>query len=136
LAPQIYDDGQLYKTVTIDEAGNAVVEYKDKEGRVILKKVQIGTIASDFSGYRGFLCTCYIYDDLNQLRTVIQPKAVAAMITAGNRTIKDQEMFDKTLDYIHQNPVVAGFVTKPEDWKYSSARDFCGSDSYRRKGIG
>jgi putative transposase len=40
--------------------------------------------------------------------------------------IKDQEMFDKTLEYIHQNPVVAGFVIKPEDWKYSSARDFCG----------
>ena len=40
--------------------------------------------------------------------------------------IKDQQMFDKTLDYIHQNPVVAGFITKPEDWKYSSARDFCG----------
>jgi len=40
--------------------------------------------------------------------------------------IKDQAMFDKTLDYTHQNPVVAGFVTKPEDWKYSSARDFCG----------
>ena len=35
-------------------------------------------------------------------------------------------MFDKTLDYIHLNPVLAGFVTKPEDWKYSSARDFCG----------
>ena len=44
--------------------------------------------------------------------------------------IKDQEMFDKTLDYIHQNPVVAGFVDKPEDWKYSSARDFC-----RMKGL-
>ena len=40
--------------------------------------------------------------------------------------IKDQEMFDKTLNYIHQNPVQAGFVTNPEDWKYSSARDFCG----------
>jgi len=26
----------------------------------------------------------------------------------------------------HQNPVQAGFVTKEEDWKYSSARDFCG----------
>ncbi len=35
-------------------------------------------------------------------------------------------MFDKTLDYIHQNPLVAGFVDKPEDWKYSSAGDFCG----------
>jgi len=26
----------------------------------------------------------------------------------------------------HQNPVQAGFVTKEEDWKYSSARDFFG----------
>jgi REP element-mobilizing transposase RayT len=40
--------------------------------------------------------------------------------------IKDQEMFDKTLEYIHQNPVIAGFVTRPEDWKYSSAKDFFG----------
>ncbi len=39
--------------------------------------------------------------------------------------IKDKEMFDKTLDYIHQNPVTAGFVIKPEDWKYSSAKNFC-----------
>lgn len=39
--------------------------------------------------------------------------------------IKDQEMFDKMLEYIHLNPVMAGFVIKPEDWKYSSARDFC-----------
>ncbi|MEO6288394.1 MAG: transposase [Ginsengibacter sp.] len=40
--------------------------------------------------------------------------------------IKDQEMFDKKLQYIHDNPVIAGFVTKPENWKYSSARDFYG----------
>jgi REP element-mobilizing transposase RayT len=40
--------------------------------------------------------------------------------------IKDQEMLDKTLDYIHHNPIVAGFVNKAEDWKYSSAADFCG----------
>jgi putative transposase len=35
-------------------------------------------------------------------------------------------MFDTKLDYIHQNPVQAGFVTKEEDWKYSSKRDLCG----------
>jgi hypothetical protein len=35
-------------------------------------------------------------------------------------------MFDKILKYIHDNPLVAGFVDKPEEWKYSSARDFCG----------
>ena len=40
--------------------------------------------------------------------------------------IKDQGMFDKILKYIHDNPVVAGFVNKAEDWKYSSACDFCG----------
>jgi putative transposase len=40
--------------------------------------------------------------------------------------IKSQEMFDEKLNYIHQNPVQAGFVTREEDWKYSSARDFCG----------
>ncbi len=40
--------------------------------------------------------------------------------------IKDQEMFDTTLKYIHDNPVLAGFVNKAEDWKYSSAVDFCG----------
>lgn len=28
------------------------------------------------------------------------------------------------IDYIHFNPVVSGFVTRPEAWKYSSARNF------------
>jgi putative transposase len=35
-------------------------------------------------------------------------------------------LFDKTLEYIHMNPVVAEIVIKPEDWRYSGARDFCG----------
>ncbi len=29
--------------------------------------------------------------------------------------------FRQKQNYIHQNPVVAGFVTRPEDWYYSSA---------------
>ncbi|MGB5238469.1 MAG: transposase [Flavobacteriaceae bacterium] len=28
------------------------------------------------------------------------------------------------IEYIHRNPVVSGFVTRPEDWKYSSARNY------------
>lgn len=75
-----YDPGLLYKQVTLDEHNKAVVEYKDKEGRVILKKVQIGTtVPADYSGYDGFLCTYYIYDDLGQLRFVLPPKAVDAI---------------------------------------------------------
>ena len=36
------------------------------------------------------------------------------------------EITKQKLDYIHDNPVKAGFVSKPEDWLYSSARDYCG----------
>jgi putative transposase len=32
------------------------------------------------------------------------------------------------LDYIHNNPVRAGFVEHPEDWRYSSARDYAGKE--------
>lgn len=33
---------------------------------------------------------------------------------------------ERTIDYIHQNPVKAGFVDRPEDYPYSSAVDFSG----------
>ena len=77
-----YPSGQLYKNVTTDEQKHSVVEYKDKDGLVILKKVQIGNVAPDFSGYSGWLSTYYIYDNLNQLRFVLSPKAVK--IAYGN----------------------------------------------------
>ncbi|MBI1779834.1 MAG: transposase [Sphingobacteriales bacterium] len=35
-----------------------------------------------------------------------------------------QEITHQKLDYLHNNPVVAGFVEKPEDWLYSSAKDY------------
>jgi len=68
-----YAAGQLYESVTIDEHGSKVVEYRDKEGKVILKKVQID--ASPYTGHTGWLCTYYVYDALAQLRFVIPPKA-------------------------------------------------------------
>ena len=40
--------------------------------------------------------------------------------------IFSEAMFDQKLQYIHDNPVVAGFVEFEEDYLYSSARDFHG----------
>ncbi|MBN2174986.1 MAG: transposase [Bacteroidales bacterium] len=39
-------------------------------------------------------------------------------------------VIDQKLDYIHNNPVEAGFVDDPVHWKYSSARDYAGIKSY------
>jgi len=36
------------------------------------------------------------------------------------------EVTNQKMDYIHNNPVVSGFVLEPQHWKYSSAIDYCG----------
>ncbi len=36
------------------------------------------------------------------------------------------KVIDQKLNYIHENPVKAGFVTSDVDWKYSSARNYAG----------
>ena len=86
-----YPARELMKTVSVDENGKQVIEFKDKEGKVILKKVQIANTtagavtADDGTGrnHNGWLCTYYIYDDLNQLRAVIQPKGVEVLAQNG-----------------------------------------------------
>jgi RHS repeat-associated protein len=80
-----YAANQLYKNVTLDEHGKQVIEFKDKQGLVILKKVQLTATADTGTGkgYTGWLSTYYIYDDLNNLRAVIQPKGVELLATNG-----------------------------------------------------
>lgn len=80
-----YAAGELYKNVTADEHGKQVIEFKDREGKVILKKVQL-TAAVDGgagSGYTGWLSTYYLYDTVNNLRCVIQPATVAQLPSAS-----------------------------------------------------
>lgn len=97
----IYPAGELIKNKTIDEQGNAVLEYKDKEGKVILKKVQVD--AAPGNDHTGWLCTYYIYDDFNQLRFVIQPKAVKQMNAAGNWTISSPVAAELCFRYEYDN---------------------------------
>ena len=44
--------------------------------------------------------------------------------------LSTNERLNQRLNYLHNNPVVAGFVDRPECWKYSSAGDYAG-----RKGL-
>ena len=36
------------------------------------------------------------------------------------------EVMEQKVNYIHNNPVEAGFVSEPWHWKYSSAIDYAG----------
>ena len=38
--------------------------------------------------------------------------------------ILNQQMFAEIVFYIHQNPVISGFVYEAEQWVYSSAKDY------------
>jgi len=39
--------------------------------------------------------------------------------------LANQQMMHQKLNYLHNNPVETAFVEKPEDWLYSSAKDYC-----------
>ncbi len=42
--------------------------------------------------------------------------------------LQSMEMLTQKIDYIHFNPVKRGYVDKPEDWRYSSARHYVGRE--------
>ncbi|MCX6319481.1 MAG: DUF6443 domain-containing protein [Bacteroidetes bacterium] len=96
----IFQPGQLYKFATVDEHGKQVIEYKDNDGKVILKKVQVNgpsDVNGAGSGYAGWNCTYYIYDDIGNLRCVVQPQGVENMAAINNwtltTTILDEQCF-------------------------------------------
>lgn len=96
-----YNPGELYKNVTVDEHDKQVIEFKDKEGKLILRKVQLTATADDGtgSGYSGWICTYYIYDNLNNLRCVIQPKASESMANSGNWSLDAQKLDEQCFRY-------------------------------------
>ena len=81
-----YVPGRLYKTVSRDEnwtSGRAgtVEEFKDLEGRVVLKKVwETENLA---------LSTQYLYDDMGSLRYVLPPAVTANSFTEADAVFKN-----------------------------------------------
>jgi REP element-mobilizing transposase RayT len=50
------------------------------------------------------------------------------MKSFDDEVIRNEKMFWNKLLYIHENPVEAGIVLKPEQFKYSSARNYIYGD--------
>ena len=74
-----YAQGSLYKTVSKDEDGKTVEEYKDKLGQVVLKRSKNGGESENVDTY-------FVNNDLGQLAYVIPPKAADVL---KNNTIGD-----------------------------------------------
>jgi RHS repeat-associated protein len=80
---QVHATGTLSKIISLNEDGEQVITYTDLEGNIILKKIQEkggGDLTNEHSGWA---CTYYVYDDYNQLRFIIPPKAVAYLDNNG-----------------------------------------------------
>ena len=45
-----------------------------------------------------------------------------------DEVIRSEKWFFQKLNYIHNNPVKAGLVEMPEDWSYSSGRNYINGD--------
>ena len=99
-----YTDAMLYKNISTDEKGMQVIEYINKQGQLVLKKVQVSS--SPGNNHTGWMCTYYVYDDAGRLRFVIPPKAT---------------------DYFNSN----GWAFESSTWSGSTiARELCYSYEY------
>lgn len=76
---QYYAINTLTKNKTKDEQYNEVIEYVDKSGKTILKRVQAG--ASTTVNDTNYASTYYVYDNLGQLVYVIPPEATKRLVT-------------------------------------------------------
>ena len=81
----IYGAGELRKNISTDEDGRQTVSYVDKMGLTLLKKVKLAV--SSGSAHVGWLCTYYVYDDLDELRFVITPRSVELINTGSTWSI-------------------------------------------------
>jgi RHS repeat-associated protein len=76
--PVYYVAGELSKTMMKDEGQNLTIEYKDRTGKIILKRVQVvaGTPSTtDADKDTNYASTYYVYDNYNNLVCVIPPQA-------------------------------------------------------------
>jgi RHS repeat-associated protein len=93
-----YTTGQLSIKRTKDEQGNEVREYTDKEGRVILKKVQAVTTPV-LNTATHWTATYYIYDDLGNLRFVLQPELSKTLLGSSTVNPTQQQLDNLAFQY-------------------------------------
>lgn len=98
IATAYYDEKTLFKNLVIDENGNSTIEYKDKQGKIILKRVAFN---NNEESDKNWFSTYYYYDKFGRLRLVIPPKATLAYVeqNANIYSISKEMCFRYEYDY-------------------------------------
>ncbi|HEV2379951.1 MAG TPA: transposase [Terriglobia bacterium] len=63
---------------------------------------------------------------INRGRQTLGPLFQSRFFDRALRTVKE---YGETVEYIHWNPVRRGYVSRPEAWKWSSAKEYAGVDA-------
>jgi len=95
-----YPANKLYKTTITNENGTQTTEFKDSEGRIILKRIH-KDITSLHEARPEVFDTYYVYDIYGNLTYVIPPKA---SITTINNSVLDDLCYQYKYD--HRNHLV------------------------------
>lgn len=101
-SPSRYGDLELIKTVNNDVNGKKVLEYYDKSGSLVLRKVQLSDAPS--IDHSGWICSYYVYDDFGNLRATIEGEAVVWLEQNGwtfSSTGGDQVFYDLCYLYVY-----------------------------------
>ncbi|MGA2606070.1 MAG: hypothetical protein ABSH01_01280 [Terriglobia bacterium] len=63
-----------------------------------------------------------------------QPRFPSAGLRACfDRALRSVKEYDEKVEYIHLNPVRAGLVSRPEDWRWSSYNEYAGMSADEQK---
>jgi hypothetical protein len=73
---QFYAFGILKVTTVYDENGNEVIDFRDNEDHLVLKRIRLNEAE--------FIETYYVYDEVGRLITVVTPEAVTKVRGASH----------------------------------------------------
>ena len=84
----VYQDNELYKNIIIDEDGNKMVEFKNKQGQTILARKVINSSQN--------ADTYYVYNEYDQLSFVVPP--LLASIQSWSQADQDNLVYEYRYD--------------------------------------
>jgi|GEM_PF-1117668 len=103
-----YPAGELMVARSVDEMGSEALEFTDKKGRVLLKRVKLTEDNTDAITGAQWLDTYYIYDIYDNLRYVLPPEAMERLggIFIGDAAKKTMDLFAFRYEYDIRNRLI------------------------------